>query len=416
MAKRHIGIDVLTAAKQRIAHVFDTFDSIYLSFSGGKDSTVMLHLVMEECQRRQRKIGVLFIDWEVQYKLTIDHVQAMFDLYREWIIPYWIALPLKTESTISQFEPEWICWEPSKKELWVRKFPDIAISDESFFPFYEHAMTFEDFIVKFGEWYTRKDAPDGSPCFEPTAGFVGIRTDESLNRLLKMSVKKNRDHFDGKCWMLNLRATHVDLVLAHPIFDWKTDDIWKYNGKFFKPYNKIYDLMYQAGIPIAKQRIDEFFGSAARRGLWVLHSIEPDTWARVTGRIVGCNSGALYSKDSGNMTGDRKIMKPDGHTWKSFAELLLKSMPEKTSEHYQNKIAIYLKWYKDREHPNGIPDEDEHDLETKDKHPSWRRICKVLLRNDYWCKALSFTPTKATSYERYLKIMKNRRSAWGMLW
>ena len=37
---------------------------VAVSFSGGKDSTVMLHLCAEEARRLHRKFGVLFIDWE----------------------------------------------------------------------------------------------------------------------------------------------------------------------------------------------------------------------------------------------------------------------------------------------------------------------------------------------------------------
>jgi predicted phosphoadenosine phosphosulfate sulfurtransferase len=415
--RKRLGIDVLTASRQRISYVFDQFTRIYVSFSGGKDSTVMLHLVMAEAKKRNRKIGVLFIDWEVQYKLTIDHVVAMFDYYKDWIEPYWIALPLKTESAISVYEPQWICWDRDKKDLWVRQPPAMAITDEVFFFFYHYGMTFEEFVPAFGEWYATKGIEqknNDAVVFEPTACFVGIRADESFNRLLKVRVKQNREYWNGKPYLLNLKSSLIDVVLAHPLYDWKTDDIWKYNGKYFKSYNKIYDLMYQAGVPISKQRIDEFFGPEARRGLWMLHEIESDTWARVTGRIVGCNSAALYAKEHGNINGDRRITKPEGHTWKSFAELLLASMPEKTAEHYKNKIAIYLHWYGERSYVKGIPDEQEQDLGPKDNHPSWRRICKVLLRNDYWCKALSFTPTKAASYENYLRVMRNRRTRWGM--
>ena len=60
--KRMLGVSVLEAARQRIAWVFDNFPRIYLSFSGGKDSTVMLHLVMDEAIKRDRTIGVLFVD------------------------------------------------------------------------------------------------------------------------------------------------------------------------------------------------------------------------------------------------------------------------------------------------------------------------------------------------------------------
>lgn len=415
--KKMLGIDVLSAAKHRIEYVFDNFKRIYVSFSGGKDSTVMLHLVMEEAIKRNVKVGVLFIDWEVQYKLTIEHIEKMFDLYKDNIDPYWVSLPLKTECAISQYEPQWTCWDRDKRDIWVRNPPMIAITDWAYFEFYNYGMTFEKFIVEFGEWYAKKGFTQENELvrYEPTACFVGIRTDESFNRLLKLRVKKNREFWDNKMWLLNLKSSCLDVVLAHPIYDWKCEDIWKYNGKFFKPYNKIYDLMHKAGVPITRQRIDEFFGPEARRGLWMLHEIEHDTWSKVTGRITGCNSAALYSKEKGNITGDRQITKPKDHTWQSFAMLLLNSMPRNTSEHFKNKVAIYLKWYKDRGFPNGIPDEQLDDLGPKDTKPSWRRICKVLLRNDYWCKALCFSPTKASNYENYLKVMKNRRARWGML-
>lgn len=39
MKKRYLGQNVLDAARSRIKWVFDTFPKIYISFSGGKDST-----------------------------------------------------------------------------------------------------------------------------------------------------------------------------------------------------------------------------------------------------------------------------------------------------------------------------------------------------------------------------------------
>jgi len=92
MAKRPLGIDVFSATKERINYIFDTFQKVYVSFSGGKDSTVMLHMVMEEAIKRQRKVGLLFIDLEGQYKLTIDHIHECIAMYAEHVEPYWICL------------------------------------------------------------------------------------------------------------------------------------------------------------------------------------------------------------------------------------------------------------------------------------------------------------------------------------
>jgi predicted phosphoadenosine phosphosulfate sulfurtransferase len=87
-------------------------------------------------------------------------------------------------------------------------------------------------------------------------------------------------------------------------------------------------------------------------------------------------------------------------------------MPEKSRNHFENKIAVFLKWHYDRGYSNGIPDEADPKDEADKKSPSWRRICKVLLKNDYWCKGLSFSMTKSESYERYQKIMKRRKQKW----
>jgi predicted phosphoadenosine phosphosulfate sulfurtransferase len=103
--KRHLGIDVLQAARDRVRYAFDHFEAIYVSFSAGKDSSVMFHLVMEEAKRRGRKVGVLLIDLEAQYELTIKHAEEICDLYTKHIYLHWICLPIKLRNSISNYEP-----------------------------------------------------------------------------------------------------------------------------------------------------------------------------------------------------------------------------------------------------------------------------------------------------------------------
>lgn len=398
MAKKSLGIDVLNAAQQRISKVFDDFPRIYLSFSGGKDSAVMMHLVMDEAIRRNRKVGVLFVDLEAQYKLTIDHVTEMLELYKCHIETYWCALPLHMRNAVSQYEPQWVCWQPERKNDWVRQPPDIAITNESHFPFFRRAMEFEEFVPAFGHWYAKNKL---------CACFVGIRSDESLNRYRTIARKKST--FEGIQWTTWCGDY---LYNAYPIYDWKTADIWTYNGKFNKPYNKLYDRFHQAGLSISQARICQPYGDDQRKGLWLFHLIEPETWARIVARVNGANQGALYVQESGNILGYRGITKPSGITWKQFAERLLASMPEKTADNFKDKIAVFLKWYKDRGYPDGIPDEGPM---TDKSSPSWTRICKALLRNDYWCKGLSFTQHKTEAYEKYKKLMKRRRMEWKLI-
>jgi predicted phosphoadenosine phosphosulfate sulfurtransferase len=95
----------------------------------------------------------------------------------------------------------------------------------------------------------------------------------------------------------------------YPIYDWRVDDVWTYHGKHGRPYNKLYDLMHKAGLSLSQMRICQPYGDDQRRGLWLFHLIEPDTWARVVARVNGANGGALYIQESGNMSGYRSMAK-----------------------------------------------------------------------------------------------------------
>lgn len=398
MGKKYLESDVYTEAKKRIEIIFEYFPKIYLSFSGGKDSSVMLHLVMDEAIKRKKKIGVLFVDLEAQYKITIEHLLEMYKEYSEFIDPFWVSLPIALSNSVSVYQPKWQCWNPDKKEIWVRTPPEFAITDESFFPFFKRDMEFEEFVPLFGEWYS-----EGLP----TACFVGIRTDESLNRYRTIASKKKKTFSDYK-WTTKL--WDMPVYNAYPIYDWKTQDIWRYNGKFQKKYNRLYDLMSKAGLTIHQQRICQPYGYDQRKGLWLYHIIEPESWAKIVARVNGANSGSDFVQYSGNISGQQKVTLPEGHTWESFSMMLMESMPEKMMEHYKNKIYVFIEWYKKRGYSNGIPDTVDKKQEAERKAPSWRRIAKMLLRNDYWAKGLNFTQTKSGFfYEQYMTRIKKKR-------
>lgn len=392
--RRWLDVDVLAAARERIAWTFDTFERIVVSFSGGKDSTCMLHLVMEEAVRRNRKVALFFVDWEAQFKLTIEHVRECFTRYSANVEPYWVCVPLRTTNACSMIEPEWVCWEPAKRDLWIREKPTGAVET---LPFYTQTMTFEEFVPKFGAWY----AGD-----VPTACFVGIRCGESLNRW--RAITSEKASHSGKAWTTAVAGNAWNV---YPIYDWKTEDDWTYLAKSGNPYNKLYDRMAQAGIRPHQMRICEPYGYEQRRGLWLYHIVEPETWGKVVARVAGANTGALYAGERGSILGNGVVTKPDSMTWKAYARLLLDTMPPKTAGHYENKIAVWLKWHLN--HGNDVVDCSEGDMAGKDA-PSWRRVVKMLLRNDYWCRALSFSPTKSDAYDKYCDLMKRRREAWGM--
>jgi predicted phosphoadenosine phosphosulfate sulfurtransferase len=398
--KQTIDLTVLEAAQTRIRYAFDHFDRIYVSFSGGKDSTIMLHMVMAEAIKRKRRVGVLIIDLEAQYKLTIKHMEEMCDKYAEHIDLHWVCLPIKLRNSVSNYEPVWCCWQPEKKDDWVRHMPERSgvISDPKHFDFFEPWMEFEEFIVLFGVWYSRG---------VDTACFVGIRTDESLNRFRTIADSKKDSHF-GKRYTTKV-ADH--LFNFYPLYDWHVNDIWRYHAATNEPHNEVYDRMHLAGLTPHQMRLCQPYGDDQKRGLWLYQIIEPETWGKVVMRVCGANSGALYIEEKGNINGYNKISKPAGHTWKSFAQLLLATMPKVTRDHYVERFDDWIKGWQKRGYRNGIPDEAPRSLEKKYWVPSWRRICRVLLRNDWWCKGLGGVQPKSAAYDRYMQIKRERKAA-----
>lgn len=394
--KRPLNIDVLTAARQRVAYAFDHFNKVAVSFSGGKDSTVMFHLVMDEAVRRQRPVGVLIVDLEAQYTATVDHIRDTLASYDPALLDvHWCCLPMSLRNGVSNYEPRWLAWDPDKRDAWVREMPDGA-STEDRYPWYVPGMEFEEFIVLWADWYADGDT---------LAQLVGIRADESLNRFRTIASRTKEMHND-KHWTTRVVSNVYNI---YPIYDWRTEDIWRYHAtEPDRTHNPVYDLMHKAGVPLSKQRLCQPYGDDQRQGLWLYHVLEPDTWVKLIGRVNGANSGALYVTESGNVSGNRVITKPEGHTWKSFTHLLLASMPEVTREHYVERFQGFIRGWRARGYDT-IPDEAPKVLEDKMWAPSWRRMCKVLLRNDWWCKGLGLTQPKSPAYGVYLDVKHARK-------
>lgn len=392
--KKYKEQNVLDAARERIAYAFDVFERIYVSFSGGKDSSVMLHLVMQEAIKRDRIVGVLIVDLEAQYSATIEHIHEMIAMYKSHMDLHWVCVPLKLRNAVTNYEPQWMAWQPEKKDIWVRDIPKEA---KTSYEWYVPGMEFEEFIVVWGEWYAQG---------KPTGGFIGIRADESLNRFRTIAVWDKKMH-GGKRYTTNISG---ELYNVYPIYDWRTEDIWRFHAKYPDlPHNRIYDLMHKAGVPISQQRLCQPYGDDQRKGLWLYHILEPQTWFKLIARVNGANTGALYVQENGNVMGYNKINKPDGHTWKSFTNLLLQSLPKPTRDHYIKRFRSFIKGWQGRGYAE-IPDEAPKTLEDKHWAPSWRRMCKVLLRNDWWCKGLGLTQPKSEAYGKFLEIKKAKKA------
>lgn len=425
--KLYSNVDVYNAACRRMEYIFDNFEKICVSFSGGKDSGISLQLALQEAKKRNQKIGVLFIDLEGQYKLTIEYIERVLSENSEWIEPYWICLPLNLRNAVSVYQPFWCCWEPGHEDKWVRQMPKhpSVISDQSYFPFWKYRMEFEEFVPEFAKWYAKG---------KKTATIVGIRSDESLNRY-RTIASQSKETIGGFQWTTRLFPDQ-DIYNVYPIYDWRTEDIWTAYGKFEWDYNKLYDMFYRAGVPLANMRICQPYGDDQRIGLNLFRVIEPETWAKVVNRVSGANFGNIYAGDK--ILGYRNVKLPPGHTWESYTKMLLATLPDEMRLNYIDRFRKFVKYWKEK--GCGLPDNmlpllpneaeiypeltnrgkknkkivryssipdclEDHKLESKHVAPTWRRMAICILKNDYLCKGLSFTQTKNQS-ERLNLLME----------
>lgn len=415
MAKRYIEKNVYESAKERISFIFNEFDNICVSFSGGKDSGVVLNLAIEEARKRKRKIGVVFIDLEAWYKKTEEFINRMIFNNLDVLEPYWICLPMKSDNSLSYFEPFWIWWERGKEDIWVRPMPQneyVINLNNNKLDFYKENMTFEDFVKEFGNWYGKG---------KKTACLLGIRANESLNRY--RAIVMNKTKYKNKNYSTLVKNETYNF---YPIYDWTVDDIWTYNGKFEKDYNHLYDLFYKAGISIYKMRVDEPFGDTCKAGLNMFKVIEPETWFRVANRVSGANMGSLYNH---NKIMNSNYTLPKGHTWKTFTEFLLDTLPKDTADNYRVKFYKFAKYWE--EVGCGLPEneikilEEKYsdkiinthqfnnrgkkdkevivfkdivdeipELDTKSELLTWKRMAMCIIKNDYLCRRLNFGITK----------------------
>jgi predicted phosphoadenosine phosphosulfate sulfurtransferase len=391
--KIYNSINVYDACVSRIEALFSEFEKVYLSFSGGKDSGVLLNIVIDVAKRLNRlPVDVLFVDLEAQYRHTIDHVARMME--RKEVNPYWVCLPIHLRNAVSQYQPHWMCWDEEKKSAWTREMPKAkgVIRDVNFFPFFRKGMEFEEFVPQFGDWIANE---------KKTACIVGIRSDESLNRFRTIASESKETYKD---WQWTTRVTD-SVYNAYPIYDWRTEDVWVANGKFGYDYNRIYDLMHMAGLTIHQMRICQPYGDDQRKGLYLFKILEPETWQKIVNRVEGANFGNRYSDTDKTVMGNYRVNLPPGHTYESYAKFLLSTMPQYLAEHYQKKIDKFWDYWK-KEGFETLPDTADPKQEAMRKAPSWRRICKVLLKNDYWCKGLSFSQTKREMEKQQGLIIK----------
>lgn len=430
MHKKYIGQTVFDATQDRLKIIFDNFERVYVSFSGGKDSGVLLNLSIDYLRKYhpERKLGVLVMDNECNFTHSLNFMHTIVRNNLDVLEVYWCCLPITLPCTVSAYHVDWKCWNTQEEHKWVRPMPKdsyIVNMKNKPFDFFRENMLDKEFYDEFGNWYSQ-----GKTC----ACLIGIRTDESLNRY-RAIMNEQKEMFNSLCWTKNKYVSNPNCYNCYPLYDWGTEDIWIANGKFNWEYNKLYDVFWKAGMSIAQMRVASPFMSESKSSLNMYRIIDPSVWATLCSRVHGANFVATYGKQISY----NSFKLPEGHTWKSFVKFLLATLPKETAENFKMRFIQSIKFWgrvgrgldektitelQENEIPFKLNGNTAHGRQTKlrvvlQSYPdhldmlschnsdvaSWKRLAITILKNDHTCKYMGLAPTKEQA-ERQREIQK----------
>ena len=378
MRREYLSQNVYEALQQRLKFLFEEFDNLFVSFSGGKDSGLLLNLVLDFKRKYypSKRIGVFHQDFEAQYTVTTEYVERTFQRIEKEVEPYWVCLPMATRTALSNYEMYWYPWDDTKEDAWVRpmpKHPYVINLQNNPMITYRYKMHQEDLAKQFGRWYRLSHGGKKTVC------LLGMRADESLQRYSGFLNKKYG--YKGTCW---ITKQFKDVWCASPFNDYSKDALNLYRV------------------------------------------IDPEIWGKLVGRVQGANFASIYGHTKA--MGYRSVTLPEGHTWKSYTMFLLDTLPARLRNNYIKKFNTSIRFWHETgggldeetireltEHGyhiqrNGvsnytlnkksriilldnIPDQTDDIKSTKDI-PSWKRMCFCILKNDHICRFMGFGLTR----------------------
>jgi len=420
MGKVYCEKSVFDAFMERMEYIFSKFEHIVVAFSGGKDSGLLLELVNQYClqHKSSAKVSVYHIDYEGDYQHTVDYVSRCMGKYPHFDY-YHLCMPISASCGVSMCQSTWVPWNPAERDIWVRELPENAITIENHeFDFFETGMSDYIFQTKFGKWLHEKSGAN------ETAVLVGIRAQESLNRYHAVTRSDALTNYEDVSYSTKILE---GIYNFYPLYDWTTEDIWTANGRYGFDYNKLYDLFYLAGVPLAEMRVANPFHICGVDTLKLYRAIEPNTWGRLIGRVNGANFGAIYGGTKA--MGYKEISLPKGHSWKSYTEFLLNTLPKHTADICRRKFETSFSYWLEKGgalpvkviadlQSTGVKFErlgkpqgkrkyssefevvrfheypDDVNLKDFKLIPSYKRMCITILKNDTSCKYMGFGQTK----------------------
>ena len=372
LKKKEIETNVYESALSRFRYLFDSFDKVVISFSGGKDSTVCLNLGLKVAREKNKlPLDVYFWDEEVIMPETEEYLMRVKN--HPDIRLKWLCVPVKHRNGGSRRNPFWYPFDPNCRDKWVRPIPDFAETHVNGFQF-GHTIPEVSHRVY--------DHTDGR-----VADVRGLRAQESLTRF-RAVAHRTKDN-----WITSARSGYS--YGCSPIYDWTSSDVWLAPKIYNWDYNKVYDVLDKMGVSKHEQRVCVPFGEEPMRGLWQYKVGWPELWAKMCDRVPGAATAEKYSRTQ--LYGFGGITLPKGKTWKNwFYDNVALYDPDQQKfilNNVKNAVKNHLNIAK-----RAVPETKPDNITGL----SWKGLCMIALRGDMKGRRLRTMSSLADSHSKKL--------------
>lgn len=264
--KIELDIDVVRAARQRIKNIFSNDYEVVFSISGGKDSICLSDLIYKMASAGEidkSKLRVVFIDEEAIYPCV---EKCVLNLRKQWMllgVPFdWYAMEFKHHNCLNQLsnDESFICFDPLKKDVWVRNPPPFAIRKHP--ALRPGKDTYQEFLARINRGKIQ---------------VTGVRASESVQRSKYLAV-----------------TTIENTGKAAPIYDWTDKDIWRYIYENNLEIPDAYLYMFQCGVHLNRMRISQFFSVDTVGSLVRMSEYYPGLFDRICKREPNAYMAMLY--------------------------------------------------------------------------------------------------------------------------